>query len=176
FNTPIHCFSRDWEQHNVLTHKILSRRSSFKVSQEAYGVYADDTFENILEVTSHHDAIMAFYYMDDNNKVKVTEIFDVTDAESLDTENTPGESGQHECDEPLTTPWFSKETDEDTSITDNSLDEECTESGNIFSDPESEWVSHKDCAENVLRVNEFPLSLPDSRPECEQVFKPIQGI
>ncbi|XP_046394009.1 1-acylglycerol-3-phosphate O-acyltransferase Pnpla3-like isoform X3 [Ischnura elegans] len=42
----------------------------------------DDTFDHILQVTSHHDAVMAFYYMDENNKVKVTEIFDVTDTDS----------------------------------------------------------------------------------------------
>uniref|UniRef100_V9I9G5 triacylglycerol lipase n=1 Tax=Apis cerana TaxID=7461 RepID=V9I9G5_APICE len=42
----------------------------------------DDTFENILQVTSDQEAVMAYYYMDDNNKVQVTEIFDVTDSES----------------------------------------------------------------------------------------------
>lgn len=33
-------------------------------------------------MTSQHDAVMAYYYMDEDNKVKVTEIFDVTKAES----------------------------------------------------------------------------------------------
>jgi hypothetical protein len=32
-------------------------------------IIADDTFENILEVTAHHDALMTFYYMDDNDEV-----------------------------------------------------------------------------------------------------------
>lgn len=32
-------------------------------------IIADDTFENILEVTAHHEALMTFYYMDDNDKV-----------------------------------------------------------------------------------------------------------
>lgn len=29
----------------------------------------DDTFEQILHVTTQHDALMAFYYTDSNNKV-----------------------------------------------------------------------------------------------------------
>lgn len=32
-----------------------------------------DTFEHILEVTSHHDAVMAFYYTDENNAVSILE-------------------------------------------------------------------------------------------------------
>nr|CAH7734814.1 unnamed protein product [Callosobruchus chinensis] len=42
----------------------------------------NDTFDHILNVTSQHDTIMAYYYLDENNKVKVTEIFDVTDSDS----------------------------------------------------------------------------------------------
>ncbi|CAG0885278.1 unnamed protein product [Darwinula stevensoni] len=42
----------------------------------------DDTFEQILEVTSHQDAVMAYYYLDSKNQVKVKEIFDVTDADT----------------------------------------------------------------------------------------------
>lgn len=42
----------------------------------------DDTFENVLQVTSDQEAIMAYYYTDENNKVRVTEIFDVTDADA----------------------------------------------------------------------------------------------
>ncbi|XP_065083990.1 1-acylglycerol-3-phosphate O-acyltransferase Pnpla3-like isoform X5 [Ochlerotatus camptorhynchus] len=38
-----------------------------------------DTFDHILQATSHHDAMYAYYYLDANNKVKVTEIFDMTD-------------------------------------------------------------------------------------------------
>lgn len=41
----------------------------------------NDTFEHILQVTSQHETIMAYYYLDENNKVKVTEIFDVTDSD-----------------------------------------------------------------------------------------------
>jgi hypothetical protein len=30
----------------------------------------DDTFEHILQETAHQDTVMAFYYMDENNKVQ----------------------------------------------------------------------------------------------------------
>lgn len=30
-----------------------------------------DTFDHILQVTSHHEAVYAYYYMDDDNKVTV---------------------------------------------------------------------------------------------------------
>lgn len=30
-----------------------------------------DTFDHILEVTSHHEAVYAYYYMDENNKVSI---------------------------------------------------------------------------------------------------------
>lgn len=31
-----------------------------------------DTFDHILQVTSQHEAVYAYYYMDDNNKVSFT--------------------------------------------------------------------------------------------------------
>lgn len=41
-----------------------------------------ETYERILEVTRHHEAIIAYYYLDEQSKqMKVTEIFDVTDSE-----------------------------------------------------------------------------------------------
>lgn len=90
------------------SNKILSRHGSFSVSRAETSNVDDDTFEHILQVTAQHEAVMAYYYMDENNKVmsflvgsiqiwfsdnntthflkklqvKVTEIFDVTDADS----------------------------------------------------------------------------------------------
>ncbi|KAB7503372.1 Patatin-like phospholipase domain-containing protein 2, partial [Armadillidium nasatum] len=55
----------------------LSVPSEWNVSNHP----TDDTFEQILNVTNQHDAVMAYYYMDDNNEMKVTEIFDMTSAE-----------------------------------------------------------------------------------------------
>lgn len=50
------------------TGKILSKRPSRQF------VRADttdhDTFDHVLQITAQHEAIMAYYYMDDNNKVR----------------------------------------------------------------------------------------------------------
>lgn len=62
------------------TTKILQRKPSLTINRTDTG--DDDTFEHILQVTSHHETIMAYYYLDENNKVKVTEIFDVTESDS----------------------------------------------------------------------------------------------
>jgi hypothetical protein len=56
----------------------LSRHPSVTVNYADHGTQMeDDTFEHILQETAHHDTVMAFYYMDENNKVpsfwKITE-------------------------------------------------------------------------------------------------------
>lgn len=61
--------------------KILTRQPNLTV-RKSEQLVDDDTFEHILQVTAQHDAVMAYYYMDEDNKVKVTEIFDVTDSDS----------------------------------------------------------------------------------------------
>ncbi|RWS26504.1 patatin-like phospholipase domain-containing protein 2 [Leptotrombidium deliense] len=38
-----------------------------------------DAFDRILEVTNRQEALMAFYYLDENNRVKVTEIFNLNE-------------------------------------------------------------------------------------------------
>ncbi|KAK3855658.1 hypothetical protein Pcinc_037956 [Petrolisthes cinctipes] len=43
---------------------------------------SDDAFEKILDVTTHQDALMAYYYLDENNQVRVTEIFDMSHDEA----------------------------------------------------------------------------------------------
>ncbi|XP_058054693.1 1-acylglycerol-3-phosphate O-acyltransferase Pnpla3-like isoform X3 [Anopheles bellator] len=41
-----------------------------------------DAFDHVLQVSSHHDAMYAYYYMDEDNKVKVTEIFDMSESDN----------------------------------------------------------------------------------------------
>lgn len=36
----------------------------------------DDTFEHILQVTSQHETIMTYYYLDENNKVRFFQLFE----------------------------------------------------------------------------------------------------
>ncbi|XP_065345985.1 1-acylglycerol-3-phosphate O-acyltransferase Pnpla3-like isoform X2 [Cloeon dipterum] len=70
---------------NQILDQASRRSSSISTAnnlQNDPSAIAEDTFEHILQVTAHNDALMAFYYLDENNKVKVTEIFDVTDADT----------------------------------------------------------------------------------------------
>lgn len=49
----------------------LSRHPSLTVNYAEHGAQLEDhTFEHILQETAHHDTVMAFYYMDENNKVR----------------------------------------------------------------------------------------------------------
>jgi hypothetical protein len=49
----------------------LSRQPSITVNCADHGLQLeDDTFEHILQETAHQDTVMAFYYMDENNKVQ----------------------------------------------------------------------------------------------------------
>ncbi|XP_045619541.2 patatin-like phospholipase domain-containing protein 2 isoform X5 [Procambarus clarkii] len=72
------------------------------------GHISDDAFEQILDVTTHQEALMAYYYLDDNNEVQVTEIFDLTR-----DENSAADDGGIEMDnshwdlqrEMQTRPW-----------------------------------------------------------------------
>lgn len=106
-----------------LGNKILSRRSSVVIHKtESNNENVEETFDQILkvffnlkcsklltflirlmqinrrniifQVTSHHDAVMAYYFMDENNQVKVTEIFDVSQAESEAIFNEPHEESR----------------------------------------------------------------------------------
>jgi hypothetical protein len=50
----------------------LSRRPSLTTNYADHGAQLeDDTFEHILQETAHQDTVMAFYYMDENNKVQL---------------------------------------------------------------------------------------------------------
>ncbi|KAI5732555.1 hypothetical protein M8J76_001666 [Diaphorina citri] len=116
-----------------------------------------DTFEHILEVTSHHDAVMAFYYTDENNAMNVTEIFDVTEKGDL-----PAPSSATLLDneaEPLIT------------IKDEDWTTEYYEEGNnggIFSDPESEWMTNSSTSSSSPLSSHRSLTLTDLRPESDQ--------
>ncbi|XP_033216010.1 patatin-like phospholipase domain-containing protein 2 isoform X2 [Belonocnema kinseyi] len=140
----------------------------------------DDTFENILQATSDQEALMAYYYMDEDNKVRVTEIFDVTDADKhspmelevdsnvqIDEWDEPAWKAKHTITDVVSQmPYVSNNTrrsSEDSS--DISIDEDVIDGFNIFSDPESEWGMEQ--CNNVQ--TSLPLNSPsDSRPEVDQ--------
>ncbi|XP_026297020.1 1-acylglycerol-3-phosphate O-acyltransferase Pnpla3 isoform X2 [Apis mellifera] len=118
----------------------------------------DDTFENILQVTSDQEAVMAYYYMDDNNKVQVTEIFDVTDSEShamLSIEEVENNT-KLQFDEWDEHTWLSQHTFNDVAtesdanqqsvenLSEISLEDDILGILNTSSDPESEWEISKE--------------------------------
>lgn len=57
-----------------------------------------DAFEHILEVTKYQEAVIAFYYLDDDNKMKMTQIFDLTNSENASVLSMGERSGN---DQPL---------------------------------------------------------------------------
>ncbi|XP_056640090.1 1-acylglycerol-3-phosphate O-acyltransferase Pnpla3-like isoform X2 [Diorhabda sublineata] len=119
--------------------KILQRKPSLTINRTE--TMDNDTFDHILQVTSHHDTIMAYYYLDENNKVKVTEIFDVTDSDSpiVQTTEEINLNTNLEFDDDWTnqTDWLpNDQLDENTSEYDL---EDILDKEPIFSDPESEW-------------------------------------
>nr|AZP54623.1 brummer [Nilaparvata lugens] len=158
---------------NTTTTNTISSQPPTKVNDRC--IMGDDTFENILQVTRHHEALMAFHYMD-GDKVKVTEIFDVTEEEAksmlesreleIEEESTcwpqPTEQKTQEVDVPVN----SYDAEDDRSLSDHS-EFECQEAATIFSDPESEWLVS--VADNPFRENAMPTTdYIDCRPESDQ--------
>lgn len=143
----------------------------------------DDTFENTLQATSDQDALMAYYYMDDDNKVRVAEIFDVTDSNkcSMTKMNVDTNLQYDDWDEPT---WMRQHTLTDDlcefpyeetnrrssqDSTDISIEEDVVDGCNIFSDPESEWGIESGKNQEIFLALNSPV---DSRPEVDQPSVP----
>ncbi|KAI8440589.1 hypothetical protein MSG28_001811 [Choristoneura fumiferana] len=135
--------------------KDRRRASAMRVS---YGdALADDTFEHILNVTSSNDALLAYYYLDSDNKMKMTEIYDVTDAdtEAVQSPTERDVNKQLEFDNDWSSGMIA---DIDELVTDelDGLDEDELGDRNLFSDPESEW--RRDSLTNSESDGEQPES------------------
>lgn len=177
--------------------KCLSRKPSFSVNHSSNPAIDDDTFDHILQVTAHHDALMAFYYMDENNKVKVTEIFDVTEADENAESNNVAELREQtdetrilidedDCDEwgdenePLANAWVTSNSEEgldgydaedDNSVSSlDDADDYRREMSTIFSDAESEWRESNQTPLTRQYKSESKIRI-DSRPESDQSSK-----
>ncbi|KAK9296971.1 hypothetical protein QLX08_009162 [Tetragonisca angustula] len=153
-----------WKEHSSNTSNCVINMSNLST--------VDDTFENILQVTSDQEAVMAYYYMDDNNKVQVTEIFDVTDSEShamlsLDEIENNTKLQFDEWDEPT---WLSQHTLNDAvteslytdanqqnleNLSEMSLEDDILGVLNISSDPESEWEISRNIQTRVSTPSNF---------------------
>lgn len=148
------------------TKEILQRKPSLTINRS--DTVDDDTFEHILQVTSQHETIMAYYYLDENNKVKVTEIFDVTDSDSpiVQTSHERDINKNLEFDDDWDeSSWTVQQTIGDHMseyLLEDILD---SDSCNIFSDPESEWTGT--CKVEEPEDEMYPDGT-DLRPESDQ--------
>ncbi|XP_050505997.1 1-acylglycerol-3-phosphate O-acyltransferase Pnpla3-like isoform X4 [Diabrotica virgifera virgifera] len=145
------------------TKEILQRKPSFTVNRTES--MDNDTFDHILQVTSQHDTIMAYYYLDENNKVKVTEIFDVTDSDSpiVQTSEERSANTNLEFDDDWTNQeqWQPNEENIAQFELEDILDREP-----IFSDPESEWTGTFKIEEPEDEDEQYPTN--DTLPESDR--------
>ncbi|CAH1106272.1 unnamed protein product [Psylliodes chrysocephalus] len=146
------------------TKEILQRKPSFTINRT--DTMDNDTFDHILHVTSQHDTIMAYYYLDENNKVKVTEIFDVTDSDSpivqTSHERSANKNLEFDDDWPdhAESDWNPDLGDDGSQYDiDDILDNEP-----IFSDPESEWADT--C--KIEETGDDLFTTNDHRPESDR--------
>lgn len=67
-------------QRRFSSSKLLSKKPNLTTpavsERKEEDVLDHDAFEHILQVTSDHEAIMAYYYMDENNKVRIFRTLD----------------------------------------------------------------------------------------------------
>lgn len=57
--------------YSEITTKIENNHTPTTPSDNFFGDTVDfDTFDHILSVTAEHEAVYAYYYMDENNKVR----------------------------------------------------------------------------------------------------------
>ncbi|XP_075972370.1 uncharacterized protein LOC142974102 [Anticarsia gemmatalis] len=130
--------------------QLLDRRraSEYRVTAGAAGVVGGlsggaalaeggDTLEHVLSVTAHHDALLAYYYLDAENKMKMTEIFDVTDADT-EAVQTPTERALNKQLE-FDNDWSAELIADNDELDMEAMDDDALADRNIFSDPESEW-------------------------------------
>ncbi|XP_026326934.1 uncharacterized protein LOC113235457 [Hyposmocoma kahamanoa] len=112
------------------------RASEFRVSYND-AISETDTFEHILSVTAHNDALLAYYYLDSDNKVKMTEIYDVTDADTDVVQSQYERSVNKELE--FDNDWSTELLADNDELDIDEIDDDELTDTNIFSDPESEW-------------------------------------
>ncbi|XP_019755316.2 1-acylglycerol-3-phosphate O-acyltransferase Pnpla3 isoform X2 [Dendroctonus ponderosae] len=155
-------------EHKFNTKQLLQRKPSFTINKTDDSM-DDDTFDHILEVTSDHDAVMAYYYLDENNKVKVTEIFDVTDSESsaLQTPHERDLNKNLEFDDIWTGLDYRPNEPLDDQMSEYSVEDVLDNDKTLFSDPESEWVGSCTVEEPDDEPT-YTKQSTDARPESDR--------
>lgn len=160
FGVTVEDLEAEESEQNLISLSVAEENEPNEESNR-YDFVADDTFDNILQVTAHHETLMNFYYMDENNKMKMTEIFELSETEA----STLSESTA-EADSNLAS-WISEhsqegleelEGEETDRINQSVFSEEA-----MFSDPESDWTERS----NSSILSQVGTS--DLRPESEQL-------
>lgn len=156
--------------HQFNANKLLKRNPSFTINKT--DAIDDDTFDHILQVTSQQETILTFYYLDENNKVKVTEIFDVTNSDSsvvqTSQEKDVNRNLQFDDDWDEST-WTAQTPYADDNYTLEDILE--GDSSNIFSDPESEWTGTCTVEEPPEDDLDLKFLQDDYRPEAERNYR-----
>ncbi|XP_059059486.1 uncharacterized protein LOC131852777 [Achroia grisella] len=112
------------------------RASQLRVTYSDRAAQDDtDSFDHILNVTSQNDALLAYYYLDSDYKMKMTEIYDVTEADT-DAVQSPTERAVNKQLE-FDNDWSAELMGDNDDL--NLDDDDALDDRNIFSDPESEW-------------------------------------
>uniref|UniRef100_A0A1B6L7K1 triacylglycerol lipase n=1 Tax=Graphocephala atropunctata TaxID=36148 RepID=A0A1B6L7K1_9HEMI len=120
-------------------------------------VLADDTFENILKVTSHHDSVVSFYYMPSKDKMRIEEIYELSALEVKQlSENKESQVDLVE--------WLEQQERQMKGDLELSRTETSDEETIMFSDPESDWTEPSDS------------DISDLRPESDQRHKKTRKL
>ncbi|XP_011311336.1 patatin-like phospholipase domain-containing protein 2 [Fopius arisanus] len=149
----------------------------------------DEPFDNILQVTSDQEALMAYYYMDENKKIQRTEIFDIPEKSVTDATISSKQRPTYDeipWDEPA---WLTKhslidvdyfnnevltsnahschphEEEENPETSLDTVSEASIDETTVFSDPESEWTPSLPA---IAAATSSTCSTSDSRPEVDQ--------
>ncbi|KAL3267309.1 hypothetical protein HHI36_011440 [Cryptolaemus montrouzieri] len=174
---------------NVPPSRMLKQRPP-SITIDGYETNAD-AFEHILHVTSQQENIMTYYYLDENNTVQVTEIFDVTESDSpllqATHEKDVNENLEFDEEDWGETLWVS-EQDELRSelrkpslaeVSEYSLEDLEKDTSTLFSDPESEWSSTFKVQELedeiTIPYNNNTIDDDDLRPESDQPLPALSG-
>ncbi|XP_050362756.1 uncharacterized protein LOC126781764 [Nymphalis io] len=158
--------------HRDENHRLDRRRAS-EMRVTCGDVPAEaDTFEHILNVTTHNDALLAYYYLDSDNKMKMTEIYDVTDADT-DAVQSPTErdlNKQLEFDNDWSGELMADDDELEFDGADDDLDDR-----NIFSDPESEWTRRQSYSNDSSSDGDQPESDRQllEHIDCERLAKTV---
>ncbi|KAK9870801.1 hypothetical protein WA026_009760 [Henosepilachna vigintioctopunctata] len=177
-------FSEKAHEKNSSTRMTRQRNPSITIDASETDT---DAFEHILQITSQHDNIMTYYYLDENNKVQVTEIFDVTESDSpviqSSREKEVNESLEFDDENWAETLWVTQDSeictpsrnDSLAEFSEYSLEDLDKDTSNLYSDPESEWTGTFKVEEPEDEVSSYSCANDDSRPESDQPGHSISG-